>query len=376
MPQQNDPHSCIGLGKAELPTPALLIDLDLLEANIAKMAAHAKAVGINLRPHAKSHKCPEIAKRQLAAGAVGVCVATISEAEALVDAGIANVLITSPMAGREKISRLVQLTARQPDTMAVVDNAIHAEQLNEAAGSAQVTLNVLMDIDPGMHRTGIPAGEGAVALVELISRQPHLRLRGLQCYSGTTAHVVGNAARRAHSLQAMTPALELFAELRKRGFPVEIMSGGSTGTYNIDCTFPGMSELQVGSYVFMDIEYRDIGGKDGPVYQDFAHSLTVLSTVVSRSHADLATVDAGLKAFATDRQFGPEAKDISGVTYHFGGDEHGILTLTRPSREIQLGDKLEFLVPHCDPNVNLYDRAFCIRGGRVEVVWPIVRGYR
>jgi D-serine deaminase-like pyridoxal phosphate-dependent protein len=231
-------------------------------------------------------------------------------------------------------------------------------------------------MDPGMHRTGIPAGEGAVALAELLARSPNLRLRGLQCYSGTTAHVVGYEARRAHSLQAMTPALELFAELRKRGFPVEIMTGGSTGTYNIDCTFPGMSELQVGSYVFMDIEYRDIGGKDGPVYQDFAHSLTVLSTVVSRSHADLATVDAGLKAFATDRQFGPEPKNISGVTYHFGGDEHGILSLTQPSRKIQLGDKLEFLVPHCDPNVNLYDRVFCIRGDRVEAVWPIVRGYR
>ncbi len=137
-----------------------------------------------------------------------------------------------------------------------------------------------------------------------------------------------------------------------------------------------MSELQVGSYVFMDIEYRDIGGEDGPVYQDFAHSLTVLSTVVSKSHSELATIDAGLKAFATDRQFGPEPKGISGVTYHFGGDEHGILALAQPSREIKLGDKLEFLVPHCDPNVNLYDQVFCIREDRVEEVWPIVRGYR
>lgn len=376
MAEEREWPSFIGLNKAELPTPALLVDLDVLEANIAKMAAHAKTVGIKVRPHAKSHKCPEIAKRQLAAGAVGVCAATISEAEALVDAGISGVLITSPMAGREKVSRLVRLTARQPHAMSVVDNVLHVEQLNEAATQAGVTLNVLLDIDPGMHRTGIPAGEGAVALVELISRQPHLRLRGLQCYSGTTAHVVGYDARRAHSLQAMTPALELFAELRKRGFPLEIMSGGSTGTYNIDCTFPGMTELQVGSYVFMDIEYRDIGGKAGPVYQDFAHSLTVLSTVVSKSHVDLATVDAGLKAFATDRQFGPEPKDISGVTYHFGGDEHGILSLTQPSREIKLGDKLEFLVPHCDPNVNLYDRVFCMRADCVEAMWPIARGYR
>lgn len=376
MAEQRDLRSFLGLHKTELPTPALLIDLDALEANIATMAAHAQAVGINLRPHAKSHKCPEIAKRQMAAGAVGVCAATISEAEVLVEAGIASILITSPMAGGEKIARLVRLTMRQPEVMAVVDNASHAAQLSQAAADAQVTLNVLVDIDPGMHRTGIPAGEGAVALAELIARLPHLRLRGLQCYSGTTAHVVGFEARRAHSSQALTPALELFAELRKRGLPIEIMTGGSTGTYNIDCALPGMTELQVGSYVFMDIEYRDIGGKDGPVYRDFAHSLTVLSTVVSKSHAGLATVDAGIKGFATDRQFGPEPKDITGVTYHFGGDEHGILSLAQPSRELRFGDKLEFLVPHCDPNVNLYDRVFCVRGDRVEAIWPIVCGYR
>jgi 3-hydroxy-D-aspartate aldolase len=375
MPQQDYNQASIGLNKAELPTPALLIDLDILEANIGKMSAYAKTAGINLRPHAKSHKCPEIAKRQIASGAVGVCAATISEAEALAKAGIRELLITSPMAGREKIARLVKLTHQQSDTISVVDNVLHAERLSEAALQAGVTLNVLLDIDPGMHRTGIPAGEGAVALGELIVRLPRLRLRGLQCYSGTTAHVVGYEARRAHSLQALTPALDLFAELRKRGLPMEIMTGGSTGTYNIDSEFPGMTELQVGSYVFMDIEYRDIGGKGSTVYQDFSHSLTVLTTVVSKSHDGLATVDAGLKAFATDRPFGPEPKGINGVTYRFGGDEHGILTLQQPSQEIQLGEKLEFLVPHCDPNVNLYDYVYGVRGSVVEAVWPIVRGY-
>jgi len=375
MPQQNNDHSFIGLNKNELPTPALLIDLDLLKANIAKMSAYTKTAGINLRPHAKSHKCPEIAKLQLAAGAVGVCAATISEAEALVSADISGVLITSPMAGREKIGRLVKLTQRQPDTMSVVDNIIHAEQLSDAAVAANVTLNVLLDIDPGLHRTGIPAGEGARALAERLDKLPRLQLRGVQCYSGTSAHVVGYEARRAHSLQALTPALALFAELRKRGFPVEVMTGGSTGTYNIDAVFAGMTELQAGSYVFMDIEYRDIGGDDGDIYQDFAHSLTVLATVISKSHDTLATVDAGLKAFATDRPFGPEPKNIRGVRYHFAGDEHGMLELHAPSRDITIGDTVEFLVPHCDPNVNLYDRVFCIREGRVEAVWPIARGY-
>src|SRR5262245_23319518 len=164
MPQQDYGQASIGLNKAELPTPSLLVDLDILEANIAKMSAYAKAAGIKLRPHAKSHKCPEIAKRQIAAGAVGVCAATISEAEALAKAGIRELLITSPMAGRDKTARLIKLTHLQPGTLSVVDNPLHAEKLSEAALQAGVTLNVLLDIDPGMHRTGIPAGEGAVAL--------------------------------------------------------------------------------------------------------------------------------------------------------------------------------------------------------------------
>ncbi|MGE0827649.1 MAG: DSD1 family PLP-dependent enzyme [Candidatus Binatia bacterium] len=365
----------IGCGKEDLPTPALLIDMDLLERNIATMSRYVHSKGIQLRPHAKSHKCPEIARRQLAAGAVGVCAATITEAEALAAAGISGILITSEMVGRNRIERLVRLTATQPDTLSVVDNPVHARQLSDSAVAAGVPLNVLLDLDPGLHRTGILPSENAFALAQLLMQLPNLRLRGVQCYSGNTAHVVGYEARRAHSEQAMSPALEFFSRLQRNGFPVEIMTGGSTGTYNIDSEFPGMTELQVGSYVFMDIEYRDIGGERGAIYDDFVHSLTVLATVISRSHDGLATVDAGLKAFATDRAFGPEVKDLQGVEYRFAGDEHGFLLLHNPSRPVALGDKLEFLVPHCDPTVNLYDQVFCLRGNYVEAVWPIARGY-
>jgi D-serine deaminase-like pyridoxal phosphate-dependent protein len=339
------------------------------------MSRHATSESISLRPHAKTHKCPEIAKRQIGAGALGVCVATIREAEAMASAGIEGLLITSEVIGWSSIERLISITRRQPDTMSIVDNYDHAEQLNDAAQKDKLILNVLIDVDPGMRRTGVPGGERAVKLAEKIMKLPHLKLRGIHAYSGISAHVKGFDARRAHSLKAMESAVETFHQLKKRGLPVEILTGGSTGTYNIDTSLNGMTELQVGSYVFMDMEYHMIGGKGGDVYDDFAPSISVLATVISKSYSDVATVDAGIKAFATDRNFGPQPKDITGINYRFGGDEHGILELNKPSREINIGDRLEFLIPHCDPNVNLYDRIYCMRGEKVEAVWPTVGRY-
>ena len=363
------------LTKHELPTPTLLLDLDAFEANITKMAAHAKGASIALRPHAKTHKCVEVAKRQVAAGAIGICVATIREAEAMAAGGVSGLLITSEMVGPNKIGRLVRLTRQQPDTMSVVDHLDHARTLSEAAVEAKVKLNMMIDIDPGGRRTGIEAGEPAKALARAVSQLPNLNLRGVHSYAGPSSHVNGYEARRTHSHQAMAPAIETFRDLRKQGLTLEILSGGSTGTYNIDPDLKAMTELQVGSYVFMDVDYRKIGGRGGAVYDDFRPALTVLATVMSKTYRDRATVDAGFKAFATDRKFGPELKDVTGVEYGWGGDEHGILTLVNPSRSIALGDRLEFVVPHCDPNVNLYDRIIAVRGEKVEAVWPIARGY-
>jgi D-serine deaminase-like pyridoxal phosphate-dependent protein len=365
-----------GLTKADLTTPALLLNLDLLEANIAKLAAHAKAAKINLRPHGKTHKCVEIAQRQIKAGAIGLSVATIREAEAMAAAGVKGLLITSELVGKPKIERLVKLVRRAPDTIAVFDHAEHAKQLSEAAVAAKLNLNVMMDVDPAGRRTGIPPGEAAIALAEKVAKLPNLKLRGIHGYSGASAHVNTFEARRKHSASMMTPVLETFASLKKRGLPVEIMSGGSTGTYNIDPELEGMTELQCGSYVFMDVDYRAIGGQGGAVYEDFAPSLTVMATVISRNHADRATTDAGIKAFATDRvKFAPEIKGATGVTMGFGGDEHGILSFNNPSRDFKIGDRLEFIIPHCDPNVNLYDRIFCVRGENVVDVWRTVGRY-
>lgn len=360
----------------ELPTPSLLLDLDLFEANLDKMSRNARRHSIGLRPHAKTHKCPEIARRQVEAGALGACAATIHEAEVLAAGGIPGLLITSEMVGRNKMERLVALTRRQPDTMSVVDDLAHARQLNHAAEAGDVRLNVLVDIDPMGRRTGTTAGDRAMALAEGILKLSSLHLRGVHSYSGASSHVVGFAERKAHSEEVMAPPIETYQRMKKAGMPVEILTGASTGTYNIDPFLEEITELQVGSYVFMDVDYQIIGGEGGVVYDDFAPALTVLTTVMSKLHRDLATLDAGMKSFATDRESVPEVKGISGTRYQFGGDEHGMLQLPNPSREIKLGDRLEFVVPHCDPTVNLYNYLLLRRGEQVEGYWPVAgRGH-
>lgn len=362
----------IGLSKNELPTPSLLLDLDLFEKNIKKMSEHSKVTGVHLRPHTKAHKCPEVARRQIEAGAIGVCTATINEAEAMVEAGISGILITSEMVGQEKVDRLVRLTQKQPELLSVVDHNIQAKQLNEAASKAGIVLNVLIDIDPGLNRTGVEPGEEAIKLAESIATFSNLNLKGIQCYSGRSAHISGFDERKQHSKQSMQAGIETFHRLREMGYPMEILSGGSTGTYNIDTDLKGMTELQVGSYVFMDTDYTLIGGRENEKYDDFSVSLSILSTVVSKNHKGIATIDAGLKAMATDRTFLPKLKDKEGIGYQFSGDEHGRLQYDNPNIKIGLGDRVEIIPPHCDPTVNLYSKIFCMRNNKVEDVWPIV----
>lgn len=360
-----------GMHRDELPTPSLLLDLDKFEYNLNKMSQHTQENNINLRPHAKMHKCAEIARRQQDAGAIGICAATINEAEMLANEGLHGILITSEMVGREKIRRLVALTQEVPETMSVVDHPRHADQLSEAAVAAGVMLNIMMDIDPIGRRTGVQPGEDAKQLARHIASLPNLQLLGVHSYSGASSHVNGFEERKAHSREVMETPIQTWRQLRQEGMDLEIFSGGSTGTYNIDTEIDGFTELQAGSYIFMGMDYSRIGGRSGEIYDDFQQALTVLGTVISKNHEDRATVDSGIKSFATDRSFGPELVGISGVEYRFGGDEHGILLLENPDRKIQLGDRLEFHVPHCDPNVNLYSRLHCMRGDTVEDVWQI-----
>jgi 3-hydroxy-D-aspartate aldolase len=359
------------MNRAQIPTPALLLDLDRFEPNIARMAAHVKAAGKKLRPHAKTHKCPEIARRQIAAGAIGVCVAKVGEAEVMAAAGVRNLLITTEVVGPEKVGRLLGVLRRQPETLVVVDHPDNVRELGEATAKAGLVLNVLVDVDVGGRRTGTQPGEPARDLGRQVMAQPSLHLRGLQGYAGHCAHVMGFEERRRTSRRWMGRLMKTRELFEKHGMPVDIVTGGSSGTFNIDSELEGMTELQSGSYCVMDLDYRRIGGPRGAAYDEFEMALTVLTTVVSVPSQEMAMVDGGFKAFSTDRPFVPEAVECPGVEYSWAGDEHGRLTTAEPERLPKLGQLIEFFPPHCDPTINLYDRIYAMRGDQVEAVWEV-----
>jgi D-serine deaminase-like pyridoxal phosphate-dependent protein len=361
------------LFKVDLPTPALILDLDAFERNVKKMADYAASRGKQLRPHAKTHKCVAIAQRQLAAGAVGICVATVPEATVLAAGGIEGLLLTSPIGTPQKAARMAKLAVTSPGLMAAIDHPKQVEWYEAAAAEAGTTLNVLVDLNVSDRRTGVLPGEPAVELAQAVMKAKHLKLRGLQAYSGGSSHVVGFAARREQSRRVMGQAIETRELFQRRGLPDEILSGTSTGTHNIDAELAGTTEMQVGSYIVMDVDYLRIGGESGPVFDTFTPALAVLATVVSVNSPKRVSLDAGFKALATDRPFGPDVKDITGVKYGFGGDEFGIISWEdAPSRLLELGDRLELIVPHCDPTVNLYDRIYACRGDRVEEIWSVM----
>lgn len=354
--------------RGDIATPALLLDLDAFESNIATMAAHLRVRGKGFRPHGKTHKCPAVARALIEAGAVGCCAARLAEAEVFADHGIPGLLITTAVIGRDKIARAVALAKRAPDTMFCVDDAANARELNAAAKAAEVT--VLVAIDLYFGRTGVMPGAPALTLARVIATLKHLTLVGLQSYDGEAAHTTPFEARQLRTDGSMAQAIATKAMIERDGIACPMITGGSTGTYRFDSENPGMTELQPGSFVFMDLDYGRIGGPGGPEYRDFKNALTVVTTVVSRPPG-FAIVDGGYKAFSTDRPFTPRPVDLPGVTYGWAGDEHGRLSLAEAQREVKLGERLEFIPPHCDPTVNLYDSIYALRGDRVEAVWPI-----
>ena len=270
----------------------------------------------------------------------------------------------------DAFQRAAGLAARHPDTMFVVDDAQNARDLDGAAQAAGVRLNLVIELQVG-RKGGIQPGQPALGLARLVGSLPNLKLAGLQAYAGHASHVAGFADRGRASVEALRPAVETRQLFEKDGIECPLLTAGSTGTYNVDAAVEGVTELQPGSFIFMDLDYNRVGGRDGPVFQDFRNALSVVTTIVSKPSRTLAIVDGGTKAFATDRPFAPEARGLPGVTYSWGGDEHGRLDLTKADTAVSLGDRVEFEVPHCDPTVNLYDRIYCLRGDAVESVWPV-----
>ena len=311
------------VSKWELDTPSLCVDLDLLEANIEKMQTTMSANGIASRPHAKTHKTPIIAQMQLNTGSIGICTAKVSEAEAMFQNGIDKILMTTTNVTPTKILRAMNLRKICDEFIQATDSAENARLLSEAAVAMNISADVVVDVDPGGHRTGITAGQPALELGQLIDQLPGLNLRGLLCYDGGSQHVKGFEQRKTQTLGRLVAATETYDLFNHGGLNTEIFSGGGTGTYNIDHETKGLTDVQVGSYVFMDSQYIDIGGEsDADVYSDFQPSLTILSTVLNDQYEGRATTDAGAKACTINRPWA-RIKGETGLSYSSGSDEFG-----------------------------------------------------
>jgi D-serine deaminase-like pyridoxal phosphate-dependent protein len=352
--------------RAELPTPALVVDLPAVERNIAVMAGWARERGIAVRPHAKTHKSGEIARRQVAAGAVGISCAKLGEAEALAAEGIDDLLITSPVVPPQALTRLAALSGRVGRLAAVADHPDNVDAL--AAACPAPVLDVLVDIDTGSHRTGVASAQAAVALARRIAAHPELRYRGVQFYTGTLQHIADVAERRTRVAEAAAHLRRVLDALRRAGLAPDVVTGGGTGTFAIDAELGLLTELQPESYLFQDREYRDCGVA-GPAFEA---ALAIDTRVVSANTPGMVTVDAGLKAMATEA--GPPAI-IAGAhpasRYVFMGDEHGMLLTPPGAADPPLGALVTLMPPHCDPTVNLYDAYAVCEGETVVAFWPV-----
>lgn len=367
-----------------LPTPCVVIDLDALERNIDRMARATRDAGLALRPHGKMHKCPEIARRQIAAGAVGICVAKAAEAEVYVAAGIESVLVTSPVVRTATLERLVALVDRA-DICLVVDSETGIDALSQVAAAHGVDFPVCLDLDPDMGRTGVLRDAGGVALAERIAADGRLQLRGIQQYCGNLMHVADHTERAERVRAQARKGLEFVSELERRGLTVGVRTGGGTGSFDLEAEAGLLTELQAGSYIVMDREYGEIGFREGVLLDAFEPALHVHASVIS-THGTHVTVDAGIKAMATDT-VRPAVAAPAGLGYRFAGDEHGVVVPARsPEGEIAgrgmpgdnapmplpaLGSSVCLLAPHCDPTINLHDHLLMRRGGEVVEVWPV-----
>jgi D-serine deaminase-like pyridoxal phosphate-dependent protein len=355
-----------------LDTPALLVELAALKRNIARMAECAASRGIALRPHAKSHKSTEIARLQLEAGAIGVSCATLGEAEIMLRAGIHGVLVTSPVVGTRKIRRLIEWAGKAGpgQLMVVADHPDNVEALATAAAGLGHRLPVLVDYHSGYHRTGVANAAAAVALARQIAQSDTLSFGGLQAYGGNIQHLGNHHEREQAAAQLRDTVAEIVAAIEGAGLEVAIVTGVGTGTQEFDSVGHVFTEMQPGSYLFMDSDYLKVLTEPSRA-APFETSLFVQSTVVSVNAPDWVTVDAGIKSLATDSGKPTVARGIAGPSiYEFFGDEHGKLIVDAAHRP-ELGERIEFTTSHCDPTVNLHRRYHVVDGDTLVAIWPI-----
>ena len=365
-------HSLLGQAgsRSRIDTPALVLDLDAFDHNVATMAALARERAIGLRPHAKTHKSVAIGRRQMDAGAVGLCCAKLGEAEALAEGGLDRLLLTAPVRGDDKIRRLLALNAQLADLAVVVDDADNARQLADAAAAAGQVLAVLIVADIGSHRFGVTGEAAAVEIGRLIGERPSLRFRGVQGYAGHVQHIEDYADRRVQSHAAIERLGQVRDALAAIGLDSEIVTGSGTGTHDFDQELGIMTDLQVGSYIFCDVQYDRVAMAPAEPRR-FRNALLVHTRVASANQTGFVTTDAGSKSFAMD---GPPPEIFAGApkgsTYGRFGDEFGRIDLPAGA-SMGCGDLVVCIVPHCDPTVNLYDHYHCVRGDVLVDLWPV-----
>ncbi len=350
----------------QIDTPALVLDLDAFERNMKRLQDAVSSAGVRLRPHAKSHKCPEIALRQIQLGAVGICCQKVSEAAVFVDAGVSDIFITNQVVGEKKVAHALDLATRARIGV-LVDHEDQISAFANASAERQVSIDIYLEIDVGMGRCGVASIERAVAMAQQITAAPYLNFMGLQCYHGSAQHYRLPEERQQAIAAVCAKAAAAKAAIEDVGIRVERISGAGTGSVMLESHSKLFNEVQAGSYILMDRDYATNQRDPGDL--PFEHALFVKTAVLSHPTANRAVVDAGLKASSVDSGM-PVVWQRTDAKYLKASDEHGVLELT-PDSTLKLGDYVMLVPGHCDPTVNLYDELIAIRGDRVEAIWPI-----
>ena len=350
-------ETMIGRHKTEVDTPALLLYMDEVEKNIRTMASYFADKPCKLRPHMKTHKLPLISHKQIEAGAIGITCAKLGEATVFLEAGIRHVLIANEIVGRTKIQRLVHL-AGYGDLIVCVDQFENAKEISEAAGEQGRKINVLVEVDVGLARCGVKPGKPALELIQKLSQLKHLRFRGIMGYEGGM-FIENLEEKKKQTHECNQHLVETKEMIERNGFPVEIVTAGGSNTFNLTGIYPGITDIQVGSYVTMDSHNRYYG-------LDFEQAVTVLTTVISRPEKGRAVIDAGMKSLSADNGH-PLCRD-PGIAVSKLNEEHGHIKIENPEHDLRVGDKIEIIPSHGCTTIPLYDRYVVIRNDRVESV--------
>ncbi|KAF1996190.1 hypothetical protein P154DRAFT_525764 [Amniculicola lignicola CBS 123094] len=349
---------------SDLDTPSMIVSIPHMESNIKKLFSKLKSSNpsILIRPHLKTTKSAHLAKLLVSNGATGGCCAKLSEAEVLIPLGFTDLLITCEIIGPVKVRRLVELWRQNKGTRIVVDSEEGVRGLEEGMKDEEGELLTLIDLDVGLHRTGVQPGEPSLKLAKLVAESKHLKLIGVQGYEGHLQHLHSFEERKSLCLESMNTLVQTAEEFRKDGHNIEVVTTGGTGTAEFCITVPGVTEVQPGSFLFMDTDYRNAVGSF------FENTLTIVSTVISKQAPKIVTIDAGLKSLTTDSGLA-ECK-APGYTYGVLGDEHGSLSWT-DAPDLNVGDRVEMIPSHIDPTINLHDFYYAHRDGVVEEIWAV-----